>query len=260
MTRSAPITLSALLLVCLAIPAGASDSGPRKRGVRPVDAVTPRPLVISSDFRSGGHGWTAGFADYSPANDRDGLMELDAGLRPLPVEIDPVATGFYITGHNRSDDLFMFLKRRLTAEDGILPGGMYAVELDVVLASNAGGDACAGIGGHPGFSVYLKGGGAGVEPQVSLTEDDHYRLNLDKGNQSQGGFAATVLGDISTHSSLCYYEAPFHTIRRQGVHTHVLTADSAGTIWLLVGTDSGFEGKTRLYYQSITATLRPLRP
>ena len=33
------------------------------------------------------------------------------------------------------------------------------------------------------------------------------------------------------------------------------TADAAGRLWLLVGTDSGFEGTTRLYYKTIRVTL-----
>lgn len=37
----------------------------------------------------------------------------------------------------------------------------------------------------------------------------------------------------------------------------VIAANEQGEIWLLVGTDSGFEGKTTLYYEGIGATLRP---
>ena len=37
----------------------------------------------------------------------------------------------------------------------------------------------------------------------------------------------------------------------------VATADAAGKIWVFVGTDSGFEGRTTLYYSKITVTVSP---
>jgi hypothetical protein len=36
------------------------------------------------------------------------------------------------------------------------------------------------------------------------------------------------------------------------------TASSAGDLWLLVGTDSGYEGTTSLYYQRIEVELIPI--
>ena len=34
-------------------------------------------------------------------------------------------------------------------------------------------------------------------------------------------------------------------------------ADDDGTLWLILGTDSGFEGLTTLYYDEITVVLEP---
>jgi hypothetical protein len=34
-----------------------------------------------------------------------------------------------------------------------------------------------------------------------------------------------------------------------------LTADEAGVVWFIAGTDSGFEGLTTLYYDTITVVL-----
>jgi hypothetical protein len=47
------------------------------------------------------------------------------------------------------------------------------------------------------------------------------------------------------------------TIERAHVHPNAVTANQFGELWLLIGTDSGFEGITSLYYQSISVTLRP---
>ena len=40
----------------------------------------------------------------------------------------------------------------------------------------------------------------------------------------------------------------------------VVEADETGRAWLIVGTDSGFEGLTRLYYDRISFTLAPVEP
>ncbi len=45
------------------------------------------------------------------------------------------------------------------------------------------------------------------------------------------------------------------TLTHQGFE--VTTGDDGG-LWLIVGTDSGFEGETRLYYTTIEVTLTPL--
>jgi hypothetical protein len=36
-----------------------------------------------------------------------------------------------------------------------------------------------------------------------------------------------------------------------------VTADEEGVIWFIVGTDSGFEGLTTIYYDTITVVLEP---
>jgi len=96
----------------------------------------------------------AGFADDSP-DQQD--LKLEAGLRHLPPELGIEGTGFYIQSVNRSDDLFLFLKRRLGPEDGLRPNQTYQVFFDLVFASNAPSN-CGGVGGSPGESVYLKAG------------------------------------------------------------------------------------------------------
>jgi hypothetical protein len=37
-----------------------------------------------------------------------------------------------------------------------------------------------------------------------------------------------------------------------------VTADSNGRVWLLVGSDSGFESITSLYYTQVLATFEPI--
>jgi hypothetical protein len=217
-------------------------------------------IRLEFDFRQGAHGWEAGFAEYSP--EMEGMM-LEAEIRPLPSELGINGTGYYLQGMNHSDDLFMFLKRRLGIDDGVVPGQEYRVMFTTVLASNAPSDA-VGIGGSPGESVYLKAGASTEEPAVYLdSTDNHYLMNVDKGlGNSSDGTAASVTGDIANGLSaeeIDLENPPYVSLVRQHEHQYTVTASPDGELWLLVGTDSGFEGLTGIYYQGIAVTLTPMR-
>ena len=62
------------------------------------------------DFCDGSQGWVAQFSDY-PAGD-EALFELASGYRRLPPPLSSRG-GLFISGNNHSDDLFMYLKRRV---------------------------------------------------------------------------------------------------------------------------------------------------
>jgi hypothetical protein len=213
-------------------------------------------IHLEFDFRQGAQGWEAGFAEYSP--EMEGMM-LEWEIRPLPSELGINGTGYYLQGINHSDDLFMFLKRRLGTDDGVVPGQEYRVIFTIVFASNAPSGA-VGIGGSPGESVYLKAGASMVEPEVYLDSDtDYYLMNVDKGAGNSGsGTAASVVGNIA--NGLSAEENPLYvSLERQHEHEYTVNASQDGELWLLVGTDSGFEGLTAIYYQSIGVTLIPVK-
>lgn len=210
------------------------------------------PITVQYDFTNGAQDWTAHFADYGP--EQEDILEKDSGVKDLPAELG-TGTGFMIQSHNRSDDVFMFLTRKLGPADGIEPNESYVLDFELVFGSAAQVN-CFGIGGAPAESVYLKAGAASVEPQVSLV-DDSYTLNVDKGNQSQGGPAASIAGHIGNGDE-CGSEELYRSVTRTHQHDTPVTANSDGELWLLVGTDSGFEGLTRLYYQEITVGLTPM--
>ena len=204
----------------------------RRRAVAPAPSAPPQ-LTYAFDFANGALGWEADFSDYSRLT--TGLA-LAADVRLLPAEIGST-TAFYLAGMNRSDDLFMFLRRRLTTADGILPGRSYVATFRITLATNAG-PGCVGIGGSPGESVYLKAGIAPEKP-APVVDGDNVGLNVDKSNQSQSGLHASVAGNVGADLPMsCGDDAPFVTIRRPHTHPHAVAASPAGELWLLVGTDS----------------------
>jgi hypothetical protein len=235
----------AFLLAGIALP---STAAPRRRAVQ-----TPPPQVILSfDFAGGSAlGWEAGFADYHEGMD----MRTEAGIRLLPPEVGP-GSGYYLSGWNYSDDLFMFLRRRLGPSDGIAAGRSYVVRFEVTLATSAGRD-CAGIGGAPGESVYVKLGAAPLRPEPVLVGDE-LRMSVDKGNQAEGGVHASVAGTISADEPLPCSNAPFVDLVRTHTHRYAIPASSEGDLWLLFGTDSGYEGFTSIYVRRIEVTLTPV--
>ena len=224
-----------------------------------VALAQPAPSVTKSfDFRNGTLGWQAGFSDYPPADDRNGFYELLADIRSLPPELGTSGTGFYVQGDNHSDDLFMFLKRRLDTADGIVAGQTYQITFTLTFASNAP-SGCTGAGGSPGEGVTLKAGASPAEPQALPGTNRNVWMNVDKSNQSQGGIAASVTGDIA-NGLPCDVSVPRQYVSIQRTHQHqsLVNANSRGELWLLVGTDSGYESTTALYYQRIDVSLVPV--
>jgi hypothetical protein len=202
---------------------------------------------FSFDFRDGPQGWATGFADY-PAGE-DAFFELAAGYDTLPPEVGS-GSALHLSGNNHSDDLFMFIKRRI---DGLNPNQTYALRFDVEIASNAA-SGCVGIGGAPGESVTLKAGASTIEP-IADNHDGFLEMNVDKGNQASGGANALVLGDIANGRSCD--DPPMYVLKSldSGDQTLQVTTDAAGGFWLFAGTDSGFEGTTSLYYTRFEATI-----
>lgn len=194
-------------------------------------------ISVSDDFTQGDQGWEAGFADLP--EDPGATYELDSGLRPLPDELGVDGTGYLLQSHNRSDDVFMFLKKHLGAEDGIVANQAYEVRFTITFASDAPSGG-VGIGGAPGESVYLKAGAGPVEPRAVPQSDGTVRMNVDKGNQAIGGPAASVAGNIANgQEPVSPGPQPYVSVTREHTHTLPARADAEGNLWLLVGTDSG---------------------
>ncbi len=229
---------------------GLSAGGPSRTPLRatPTGEAHAGPVkTFRYDFASGTDGFSGGFSDY-PAGE-EGFYQLRFEHAALPPEVGP-GHGLEVVGDNHSDDLFMFVKRRV---QGLLPDTRYEVAFELEFASDAP-DGAVGIGGSPANSVWLKAGVTKEEPRALLGEDGKMALTVDHGNQSRGGADAVVLGDVAKPSEDF---GAFERIRRDNVlKPFRFKTDSSGSAWLLVGTDSGFEGRTRLYYTSIRATFR----
>ena len=237
--RGAALAGAIAAIVCLTITSCISTSTQNENATE---------IEFDFTFQSDAEGWTAGFADL-PADFEPSIYELDAGHRPLPSGLS--GHGLWIQGHNRSDDLFMFFKRRI---DGLSPNATYAVSASLALATNVPAGSF-GIGGSPGESVFVKAGASTVEP---VAEGDRLRMNIDKGNQSTSGESMVVVGDVA-HPEVVGEEYRIKSLDNADNPVHA-TADGTGGLWLIVGTDSGFEGLSTFYYARITYTLEVVEP
>jgi len=211
------------------------------------DRDIPSDDWVSYDFNfeHDAEGWQGGFSDLRAENHE--IFELDFGHGPLPEETGFQANALYIQGHNRSDDLFMFFKREIT---GLKSNAVYGVVIDLDLASQYPENS-VGIGGSPGASVFLKVGAVNYEPQVEVIEN-YLQMNIDKGNQAEEGEDMFNVGTIGIHGE----EFKYTRISRSNSFRPIyVRASDIGSLWAIVGTDSGFEGLTRLYYNKIHITL-----
>jgi hypothetical protein len=224
---------------------GAAPPGPQ--------AIIPGPPLnlgrrnsLSFDFSRSDHGFTAGFADFPAVADL-GIYDMHSGWHPRPSALRG-GKALYIAGHNRSDDLFMFWKRQVT---GLRPNTNYRIRMGVRFVSSYR-SGMLGIGGSPADSVYVKLGASAAEPRVARDSEGMLALNLDKGNQSQGGRDATVAGTVALPAR---GTAAYGYVQRNNHRLfQTATTDGDGSLWLFFGTDSGFEGLTELWYTKLTVS------
>ena len=193
-------------------------------------------------------GWLPGFADFSPET---AAVNRVAELRDLPRTVTGSGTrGYYLQGRNTSDDLFMYLKKPVT---GLAPGRAYRASFYVEVASDAP-TGCVGIGGPPGEAVTLKAGATAREP-LALLDDGMVRLNIDKGNQVAIGADGVLLGNLANGVPCQDATGQYVVFRRSAAMTNTVRTDGTGALWVWVGTDSGFEGTTGVYYAFIAVLL-----
>lgn len=209
------------------------------------DSETPTETF---DFSERPDDWSAMFSNYHVGREDD--FELESGYRPLPEPLDTTRYGFYLSGKNLSDDLNMFLKHRL---DDLDPETSYEIKFEVSFATNAP-SGCAGVGGAPGEGVTVHTSASEIEPDRVVDDsrqDGFYRLNLAENysGDEQSWYRATEIGDVA-NSRECE-EGRQYEIKTVSSGEQSVTTDEEGGAWLLVGTRSGFEATTSLYYTEV---------
>jgi hypothetical protein len=201
------------------------------------------------NFSAGAEGWIGDFADYPNEPGVELFYQLEFSHTGLPAPLNTTDGALRLSGINKSDDLFMFIKKKIT---GLEAGKKYSVNLTIDFATNVANNM-VGIGGSPGESVFVKAGAIALEPMKMInTSENWFRMNIDKNNQSNSGNDMKVIGNFANGTNINTY-----TIKQLSTITPItVQANPQGEIWLVIGTDSGFEGRTTIYYNSVKATIK----
>lgn len=208
----------------------------------PTSEPTPNKVDETFDFENGEYGFKAGFADYPEGKEE--FYELDSNISAIP---DLDTKGFMLKGNNHSDDLLMYITRGFD----VSPNTTYTVDFAFKLATNVPGNMM-GIGGSPGASVYVKAGAANIPFAPELDDSGYLRSNWDIGEQSNGGKDAVVVGNIEKEDS----DDDSYQFKDYSVQFEV-TSDDNGKIYILLATDSGFEGVTQIYFDDVIVKMNP---
>lgn len=199
---------------------------------------------LTFDFNQNDGGFTPIFSDYPNEQGVEEFYELRSGHKEVPIA--EAGKGLFLSGNNHSDDLFMGYYKDLS---GLVPETEYHFTVRFQLATNVENDMI-GIGGAPGESVFVKCGVASKEPENSLDSLNHFCLNIDKGSQSTSGSDMIVVGNLAKEEINRPGEYEFNEIETKVI----ARTDEAGTAYLVIGTDSGFEGVTSYYLDDISVS------
>jgi hypothetical protein len=206
------------------------------------------PVSVSYTFARGAEGWTHGFADLPTNYVSQGSYETAFGWSAIPDQSG--VNGLMIQSHNRSDDVFMYITKKIDASAGLLPNKQYTVYLNFDLGTDAEGGGF-GSGGAPAEAVTVKAGAVNYAPVLQVEDVGgfpYYILNVDKGNQKVGGADMEAIGHIAKPDA----DVPGYQLKHFE-HSFTVTTNAQGEAYLIIGTDSGYEGFTRIYYTNIQA-------
>ena len=211
--------------------------------------IDPQPKIFEFNFLKDSEGWQGDFSDYPSDPDQWGIYELVKTYSHLPSPLNTPKGAIYLSGNNRSDDLFMYIKKQI---DSLQPNTTYQLIMTVEFSTNAPSGS-VGVGGSPAESVFVKAGASAIEPKNQLDELAYFRLNIDKGNQSIDGKNMVLIGNFSNET-----EENTYRLKKLSMMTPLeVQSDANGSLWLIVGTDSGYEATTSIYYNYIKAELSP---
>jgi hypothetical protein len=202
------------------------------------------PLLIfpaNFDFTESDQGWSHGFAEY-PAGPDSALFELKYEYTDKLPESILTKRSVMLSGNNVNRDLFMYLKRKIT---GLKPNTDYTITYTIDLASEFTSDFFSSSG-----SVYLKAGATPFEPKT-LDDAGFFVMNIDKGEGANGsGQHMISLGDIAAAGTATGYTLLTRN-NTMSNSRYVAKTNANGELWLIVGTDSNHEGRTKVFYSKI---------
>lgn len=176
----------------------------------------------------------------------DNFYDYEFSVEDSPIE--NMGKAIRIVGDNHSDDMFMGFYKKITGLEG---NKEYIFKLGFDLGTNVSSNMM-GIGGSPGSSVYVKAGIIPIEPKT-IVKNDYYRIeNIDKANQSKSGKDLKVITDLQKTSGDTSNDYEYKKVMQY----FIAKTNDDGEAYIMIGTDSGFEGLTEVYYDNIKLSVR----
>jgi hypothetical protein len=203
--------------------------------------VDPVRTMIS-EFEKGSEGWLGDYALYNLADTTKiaFLMERDS----LPAVIDSTRWSLRMEGNNVGDSIFLFLKKKI---GGLNPDRTYNVSFDIDVATNYPDQP-----NGSGKTIKLKAGASAKEPVKVISDKFYNNVSIKKGLWDRDGAEMSILGDFANTSARAVYEL----VRRTSDDKNITVKPAPdGTIWICVGEDTRYKGKTVFYYDKIKVTL-----
>ena len=206
------------------------------------------PATYSFDFEKSDEDFEAIFSDYHDDGNNYETYEMKSDYTDIPIK-DISSKGLYIASMNRSDDMFMGYMKEIT---GLPKEQSFTFDISFKLATDveAGG---FGIGGSPGAAVYIKSGIASEKPEIQMDDNGVFRFtNLDTGSQASGGKDLQEIGNMDKPEENWVEGFMF-----KDFSTSVeVTTNSNGSVYLVIGSDSGFEGLTEYYIDDVSVVVQ----
>ncbi|MEW9500623.1 hypothetical protein [Jeotgalibacillus marinus] len=206
-------------------------------------------LILEDTFNDNESGWSGGFSDYPVDYDKSSY-QLEFSRKRTPSEIGQ-QKALFLSGTNGSADLFMFIKKKIDSSYNLKPNTDYLLDFNFDIATNTPA-GLVGIGSAPGEGVTVKAGATTGEPDV-INQNGYLQMNIDKGNQSTVGKDMIVLDDLANTKDTDDYSYELKNFKNQD--TFKVRTNEHGEVWLVIGTDSGFEGRTSIYISSVKVIL-----
>jgi hypothetical protein len=248
MKRIWQASLTAATLVALTA-CGGSDDDPVAPGSSTPVAVSRNFTVDFDQAAANWPGWASETSDYTAGTAPTAVV---FEQREIPAPFAP-AKGYFIGGHNNSDDAFLYIKKQIT---GLVASTSYTFTAQVNFVSNTP-SGCMGVGGAPGESVYVIAAASTTEPKAAADSAGYTKVNIDRGNQGTPGAASTVLGNIG-NGQPCDGSTRYVAKALRSATAITVKTDAEGKAWVLFGIDSGFEATSSIYLQNLSILFTPV--
>ena len=216
-------------------------SAPSKPAKDSSEDENDKSSALRFDFEDGDCGFVPIFSDYPNSEGVEEFYEMKHEHGEIP--IFEAGKGLFISGNNHSDDLFMGYFKKI---DGLVVGQKYEFNIKFKIATNVPA-GMFGVGGSPGESVYVKSGITAVKPENTVDETGNFRLNIDGGHQGESGNDMSVVGTIAKQDEMNPDGYDFNVYELCAA----AAANENGEVYLIIGTDSGFESTTAYYIDDV---------